>query len=507
VSISWPRNPHIYELNTRIWLRDLSLKYGKAIELSNVPNEELEALKKLGFDALWLMGAWLPSPKGEEIARSHRDLRTEFERALPDLKEEDIASSPYAVYDYFINPAIGGEYGMRMLRQAMHACDLRLILDFVPNHTAIDHPWLTIHPEYYVTTDEQELLNNPDTYFEVTASDGVRSIIAHGKDPYYPAWTDTAQLNYFNPSLISQMIEVLLQIASKSDGVRCDMAMLILKDIHYRIWGKRLFNGLSEGKAPPEEFWARAIREVKEKHPDFLFIAETYWMREGELQSLGFDYTYDKPLYDWLKSGESYKIAEYIKGPLFYQERCLRFIENHDEERAHSAFGAEPGKSAALLISTLPGCHLYHEGQLEGYFSRCPVQLSRRRVETIDTAIREYYESLLSIVTGETFRKGTWTPLDTYPAWEENFTYRHFIIYLWDYRESLYLVVVNYSPERSQCYVPLPFKEFLNSTCILEDLLEENHYERDGDILSTKGLYLDMRAFYRHLFEIKLLKK
>ncbi len=507
MSIHWPRNPHIYELNTRIWLRDLSQKFGKAIDLSNIPEEELEALKKLGFDALWLMGIWLPSPKGEEIARSHQDLRIEFERALPDLKEEDIAASPYAVYDYFINPALGGERGMRTLRQVMHNHDLRLLLDFIPNHTGIDHPWVTLHPEYYVTTDEQELQNNPGTFFEAVGSDGIRSIIAHGKDPYYPAWTDTAQLNYFNPSLVTQMIEVLLQIASMSDGVRCDMAMLILRDIQYRIWGKRLFNGISEEKAPLEEFWAIAIREVKKQYPDFLFIAEAYWMREGELQSLGFDLTYDKALYDWLKSGDAGMIAEYMKGPFSYQERCLRFIENHDEERANSTFGVEAGKSAALLMSTLPGGHLYHEGQLEGYFSRTPVQLIRRRVETIDTAIREFYENLLPIAAGETFRKGTWTPLDTYPAWEGNYSYQHFIIYLWDYRESLHLVVVNYSHERSQCYVPLPFNEIQGSICILEDSLEENYYERDGDILSTKGLYLDMRGFYRHLFEVKLLDK
>lgn len=507
MSLQWPRNPHIYELNTRIWLRDLSHKYGKAIDLSNVPKEELDALERLGFDAVWLMGVWLPSPIGREIARAHAGLRVEFERALPDLREEDITSSPYAVHDYFVNPDLGGEKGMRTLRKAMHDHNLRLILDFVPNHTALDHPWVTLHPEYYVTTDEQELADNPETYFEVPGSDGLRSIIAHGKDPYYPAWTDTAQLNYFNPAVVTQMTEVLMQIASKADGVRCDMAMLILRDIQYRIWGKRLFNKQPEEKAPAEEFWAVAIREVRKQFPDFLFIAEAYWMREGELQSLGFDYTYDKALYDWLKSGDSGRMAEYIKGPLSYQERCIRFIENHDEERANSAFGAEAGKSAALLMSTLPGGHLYHEGQLEGYFSRCPVQLLRRRVETVDTAIREYYEGLLHIATGETFRKGTWTPLDTYAAWEGNYTFQHFIIYLWDYRESLYLVVVNYSPLRSQCYVPLPFKEFQDSLCILEDLLEENHYERDGDMLATKGLYLDMRGFYRHLFEVRLTRK
>jgi glycosidase len=508
MSRSWPGNPHIYEINTRLWMRELAQKYGRPIKLGSIPEEELSLLKSLGFDALWLMGIWFPSPRGREIAQSIPSLRPDFLRALPDLEEEDILASPYAIHDYLVNPDLGGEKGLRELRAVAHELGLKIILDFVPNHVALDHPWVTLHPELFVRGDEADLITSPGSFFQV-AGNGQKppAIIAHGRDPYFPAWTDTAQLNYFNPDLRALMIEVIGRIASLCDGVRCDMAMLILRDIHYQIWRERLFEGLSERTAPQEEFWSQAIREIKGLYPDFLFIAEAYWMREGELQSLGFDYTYDKALYDWIKSGEPHKIKDYLKGPTFYQAKCLRFIENHDEERARSIMGEDEERSAALLMASLPGAHLYHEGQLEGYRIKCPVQLGRRIHETVDAGLRDYYELLLRHVTAEPFRRGSWLPVDTYPAWEDNHTCSNFIIYLWWNDDSQYLAVINLSPLRSQCYAPLPLRRFQGMQCSLRDLLEENFYVRDGDALCTHGLYLDMRGFYRHLFKITLSPK
>ena len=500
----WPKNPDIYEINTRLWVKDLSAKYGKSITLGTVPDDELKQLQERGFDALWLMGVWTPSPAGERIARSIPALRRGYLKALPDLQEEDILASPYAVKDYTVNPALGGEKGLVQLRQRMRENGLKLILDFVPNHVAIDHPWTTIHPEYFVRGDENDLARDPDTFFNATpdAPPGITpAIIAHGKDPYFPAWTDTAQLNYLNPSMRLQMINVLLDIAEKADGVRCDMAMLVLNGIHYHIWRERLFKDLPEIEYQTE-FWSEAIETVKRDFPDFVFIAEAYWMKEGELQQLGFDYTYDKALYDWLRTSDVMNIRRYIKvSPFFYQERCVRFIENHDEERARAVFGQERERCAALLAGTLPGAHLYHEGQLEGFCIKYPVQLGRRQSETVDADLKEYYKTILK--AAKSFRNGKWTLLSPYPAWEENVSYVNFIIYTWNYGDLTYLIVVNYSPYRSQCYVPLPLEGIEGRKCQLVDMLHENYYERDGDILSTKGLYLDIRGFYRHMFKIE----
>ncbi|MDQ7821864.1 MAG: alpha-amylase family glycosyl hydrolase [Candidatus Eremiobacteraeota bacterium] len=501
--LSFRKYPVIYEVNTRLWLSALSAKYGTPMHLGAVTEEELALLRSRGFDALWLMGIWEPSPVGQAIARAHEGLRREFIRALPDLREKDILSSPYAVNSYTVSSNLGGEEGLRDLRSKAHKAGLPVMLDFVPNHTALDHPWVTEHPEYYVGGSLEDYYRDTGTFFNA-GNEYHPVVIAHGRDPYYPAWTDTAQLNYFNASTREAMKATLLEIASKCDGVRCDMAMLILNEIHMGIWGERLF---PEGRRRriPGEFWQEAIEEVKAVHPEFLFAAEAYWMKEGELQFMGFDYTYDKALYDWLRSAEPLKIENYIGGgPFFYQERCLRFIENHDEDRAAAVFSPEHLKTAALIAGTLPGARLYHEGQLEGYRRKLPVQLGRREREDRDEELWLFYEKLLSLTSQEVFHRGRWQYLPTYSAWEGNNTYQNFIVYLWALRTELYLVVTNLSPQRSQCYVPLPPGGIEGKTCTLVDLLDDNLYERDGDLLSTKGLYLDMGPFYRHLFRIEV---
>ncbi len=207
MSTPWPPYPHIYEINTRIWLKDLTRKYGRAVDLSSVPEEEVEALSKLGFDALWLMGVWMPSPKGREIARSIPGLIAEYRNALPDLTEDDIVASPYAVHDYLVSPALGGEKGLRAFRAMLHEHRLKLLLDFVPNHTALDHPWVTLHPGLYVRGTAGELEAFPGSFFDAAPEGEEPLIIAHGRDPYFPGWTDTAQLNYFRQDTWDQMTD------------------------------------------------------------------------------------------------------------------------------------------------------------------------------------------------------------------------------------------------------------------------------------------------------------
>ena len=85
---AWPKNPILYEINTRVWLAELSRKHGRPIRLDTVPQEEIERLKEYHLDALWLMGVWSPSPAGRRIAREHPDLQPEFHQALDDLEDE-----------------------------------------------------------------------------------------------------------------------------------------------------------------------------------------------------------------------------------------------------------------------------------------------------------------------------------------------------------------------------------------------------------------------------------
>ena len=500
--MNWRTNPTVYEINTRIWLKEISNKYNINMDIADLPEEEISNIKEMGFDSIWLMGVWEPSLAGREIAATHNGLLSEFKKTLNDLKSEDIVSSPYAVKSYNVSKILGGNESLIKFREKINKIGLKLILDFVPNHTAIDHPWIKEHPEYYVKGTYSDYIKDSANFFNA-GSESEPQIFAHGKDPYYPGWTDTAQLNYFNTGLRKAMIEVIKKIATMSDGIRCDMAMLIMKGIQYQVWGDKLFTE-KDSKSEYDEFWSEAIKEVKKEYPNFIFIAEAYWMKEGPLQELGFDYTYDKALYDWLKRGEVREISSYInKGFDEYQKKCIRFIENHDEERAGKVFGTEHQKSALLTILSLPGASLIHEGEIEGKKIKVPVQLSRRPEEPINKDIQNYYLNLLKIISEEEFHGGKYRLYHQRSAWEGNYTYTNYLIWSWSSEKNFYLVVINFSPFRSQCYVTLPSEEVDNQNCTLVDLIGPNIYERDGCVLCRQGLYLDLQPWTRHLFKFE----
>ena len=243
------------------------------------------------------------------------------------------------------------------------------MLDFVPNHTALDHPWAKTQPDYYVQGSEGLLRHAPHDYVRVETNQGPR-ILAYGRDPNYPGWPDTLQLNYANPELQKVRIDELIAVAGKCDGVRCDMAMLVLPEVFERTWG-----------ISPEPFWPTATAAVRQAYPAFTFMAEVYWDLEWTLQQQGFDYCYDKRLYDRLQSGNVRSIREHLRAGLDYQDKLARFLENHDEPRAASIFNWPQHRAAAAITFLSPGLRFFHQGQFEGARMRVPVHLCRGPVE------------------------------------------------------------------------------------------------------------------------------
>jgi glycosidase len=229
-------NHSLYQLNTRVRLTDLAASLGRPATLDDIPDAELDRLADLGFDWIWLLSVWRTGPVGQWISRSNREWRREFTASLPDLGDEDIAGSGFAIASYEVHPDTGGGSALARLRDRLRARRLRLMLDFVPNHTAMDHQWVEDHPEYYVHGTEEEFARAPTNYVLVKRSEGDR-ILAHGRDPYFPGWPDTLQLNYCNPDTQDAMIAELEKIATQCDGVRCDMAMLVLPDVFEQTWG------------------------------------------------------------------------------------------------------------------------------------------------------------------------------------------------------------------------------------------------------------------------------
>lgn len=483
--------PSIYQINTRVWLNSLTAKCGRPISLVNVPDEELQRIAMLGFDWLWLLGVWRTSEFGRQIALELPEMRQVYQDALPDYQPEDVCSSPFANSGYVVSPDLGGEHGLGLLRERLRAHNIHLLLDFIPNHTARDHPWLTLHPDFYIPGNEEQLRSQPYNFGRAPASDRV---YAFGRDPFFQGWSDTFQLNYGNPLLQESMRGELSQIAELCDGVRCDMAMLVLPEVFENTWGIEM-----------QPFWEAAIQQTRAKNPDFIFMAEVYWDLEWSLQEQGFDYTYDKRLYDRLLDQEARPVREHMLAGLEYQARLVRFLENHDEKRAAVAFPLKVHQAAAVVAYLSPGMRFFHQGQLVGNRARIPMQLCRSPDEHPDPQIWNMYARLLELIQLPVFRDGSWHLLECLPAWQSNWTWDSFVAFSWtDEPQSRFLVVVNYSPHQGQCYVRMPWENLAGRQVNFSDQLKAIQYQRSGDDLDQFGLYLDMPAWDAHVFAVSV---
>jgi hypothetical protein len=485
-------NPILYEINTRCWLRALSDRLGRPVTLVNVPEEELEQWQNLGFTHIWLMGVWTTGPRARALALNEPGLRRAYDEALPGWREKDVAGSPYSTAKYEVPDALGGNAGLKEFRARLHLAGLKLILDFVPNHLGIDHSWLSEQPDLFVQSPSEV----EGTFSQPTPA-GVRWI-AHGRDPYFPCWTDVAQLDYRRPETRAAMQEQLLSVAGRCDGVRCDMAMLLLNDVFARTW--RDFP--SSGAPPKSEFWEEAIRVVKAVHPDFLFLAEVYWELEERLQSLGFDFTYDKHLYDDLirrnPVGAQRRLLELHRE---FATRSAHFLENHDEPRVATLLSLAEHRAAALAILGLPGMRFVHDGQLSGARVKLPVQLGRRPLETAQTDVQQMYETLLTTLGTSSVGRGNGQVLSPRPAWADNPSWQNFIVVQWQFQPPEFdVVVVNLAPHRSQCYAPLSMLGLAEYNWSMRDRLGTETYVRVGSDLFEQGLYLDLPGHAAQLF-------
>ncbi len=520
--VSPPRNgPAILEIYARPWLAGLGRRLGRRPSLAEIPVAELDRIADLGFGWLWLMGAWPSGRRGIEIARSIPELRVEYARALDDFSDADVGGSPYAVADYTVDPLLGGEWALGMLRRRLATRGVRLILDFVVNHTGIDHPWVTARPDLYVQGTEEDLAaasaaapdqpaaaaaapdpRAPQSYFAVETAAG-RRVLAHGRDPYFPGWTDTAQLNLFHPETRARLARVLETIAEQCDGVRCDMAMLALPEVFGGAWGERALAGVPAAPPCGEAAWPELIGAVRARHPEFLFLAEAYWGLEHALLSAGFDLTYDKTLYERLRAGSAPEVRAHLRADLDYQRRSLRFLENHDEPRAAAVFPWDRHRAAAVIAATAPGVFLAHDGQLEGHRVRLPVQLLRRPPEETRPEVLAFYRTLLAAAREVVGGDGEWRLLETRPAWAGNPTWEAFVSFLWSGEGGKsWLVAVNFGPTQAQCYVGLEEAPLGGGSVELRDALSDAFYVRDAAELRSRGLYLDMPPYGAHLFAL-----
>lgn len=488
------KNKNLYEINTRIWLKRFSTSSEKPT-LKDVPVEYWKELLQLGIDHIWLMGVWKTNASVIKEYCFEPGLVNEYKKALKDFKNDDVIGSPYSIENYEINEEIGTETDLIELKEYLNSFGIKLILDFVPNHFSVHSSLLKSNSELFLLAGEEHYNRDSHTYFKSKFHDD--KIFVHGRDPFFPAWQDTAQLNYFKPETRQFMIDTLIGLTKMCDGVRCDMAMLSLNNVFDNTWSGILSYG--NFQKPSQEFWKECIPKVKNVKDDFLFIGEAYWDLEWELQRLGFDYTYDKKLLDRLRLGQISEIKGHLMAEDEFQNKSVRFIENHDEERAIASLGSDKSKAAAVIMSTINGMKLYHDGQFEGKKLKIPVQLGREPKDGNNECISKFYNKIFRITSNDIFKYGNWEMIDSRPAWEENKNYKNILIWLIKFNGRNRLVVVNYSRESSKCRVNLSLVGYPQKFK-LKDILNDKTYYRKTDEVNNEGLYIELGAYKSHIF-------
>jgi hypothetical protein len=465
----------IYEVFTWPWLVELSAREGREVTLADVPAAGWDALALPGIDTVWLMGVWRRSEAGRAVAL---EVFAEATAAvLPDATEADVVGSAYCVRGYEVDERLGGDAGLAVAREELARRGLRLLLDFVPNHLAPDHPWVEAHPDYFVRGTEEDAAADPAAWLPTP-----NGPLAHGRDPYFPPWADVVQLDPMSAAMRDAAVETLVSIAGRCDGVRCDMAMLLLDDVAEGTWAGRL------QPRRPEPYWGEVTRRVRERAPGFVFLAEAYWDLEQRLLDEGVDGCYDKRLYDRLAHGDAASVRRHLAADPAWQERMVRFLENHDEPRAAATFPPARNRAAAVALVTLPGRPLLYRGEVEGRRIRLPVHLGREPSEPVDEELAQFWRGLLRAVADERVRTGEWRLLEV-DGWPDNRSSECLLAWRWDG----HLVVVNYGDSEADGLVRLG-DDVGGGTLRFREVFSGETFEHDASDLAG-GLYVRLEPW------------
>jgi hypothetical protein len=488
ISVLVRAHPHLYEINTIAWLSALSRRAGARVTLGTVPAAEWDRLRARGIDIVYLMGVWKRSEIGRQMAVAEQALYPAYDAALPGWTAGDIAGSAYCVSAYEPDERAGSWDDFARARHEIHSRGMQLMADFIPNHTGFDHPWIAAHPDRYVTASEAVHQLSPASFRAVTVADGSTRYVACARDPYFPPWSDVAQLDYSNPDTQSAMIAALKDVATRVDGVRCDMAMLVLSDVFERTWGD------VTRRSPTREFWQDAAAAV----PNLTLLAEVYWDLEWRLQQLGFHYTYDKRLYDLLLHRSADEVRVHLDGDVDFQRRSARFIENHDEPRAVEAFGNRV-TSAAVTMATIPGLRFFHDGQFDGRRARVPVQLASAADVPIDERLDAFYGRLLAAANDEICHSGAWSLATVTPCDDSPHT---LLAWRWRDGNSERLVIVNLGSAPAHGYILVRPDLGPGDAFEFHDVLDDKRYVRARGDLESEGLYVRLDAGQSHIFSV-----
>ncbi|HOX22112.1 MAG TPA: alpha-amylase family glycosyl hydrolase [Elusimicrobiales bacterium] len=361
----WALKARIYELFPRAY--NLSGRRGQAggktVFFRDFDQRDFDSIKAMGFDTVWPMGIYPVGLRGRTGSGG---------------------GSAYAIRDHeAINPDLGTEDDFRNFVAKAHAAGLKVIIDFVPNHTSQDSTLLAEDPAYFIhmPAANNRPENAPPAYFGYRSGENWLWVRTGG---YYCdretlcSWSDVAQLDYSNPRLWERQKQIALRLVRRFDvdGFRVDMAYQLLSGMFAKNWERCM---------PPGEFLSELMSAVRAEKPSLAFIAEAYANQE-ELSDLGFDLIYNKSewgrpegsagWYDGLANIDPLEVAAALQRAAFLTWRkggagALNFFINHDEPAAEKVFGKRlPAIAAATMF--LPGAFLFYNGAEIGFDAAVP---------------------------------------------------------------------------------------------------------------------------------------
>ncbi len=478
--------PMLYQARPRRMMQELRASGIVAPTLADVPDQWFAKLAGLGFDWIYLLGVWQTGHRSRDVSIKHPAIAAHHESHLPGCRREDICGSPFAIESYVLHQDFGPVDSLKIFRDKANHHGLRLMLDFVPNHVGLDHPWATNSPEMFITA-------GPKTPFghAVAALPGGPEL-CHGRDPFFSPWPDTYQLNLFHPKVRAEQCNLIASIATQCDGLRCDMAMLPLSDIFESTWKDSAMqaDGYHRDKS---DYWPKLISAARDISPEFVFLGECYWDREWDLMTQGFNYCYDKRLYDRLHHGEGEQVRLHLNAEPAFRDRCAHFLENHDEPRVAGILTAQQHKAAAVVSFFASGLRFIHQGQELGYTISDSVHLNRVVPESANPDIVRFYEWMLpqAALAG----MHSWKLATPEPASPGNVAHLNIVAMSIDTPNPL-LVVVNCSGHKSDCKIRLPIA---GSQIVFRDLATEKSFAWSGEEVRQTGIFIDLPAWGYHL--------
>ncbi|MEM1182844.1 MAG: MerR family transcriptional regulator [Acidobacteriota bacterium] len=432
----WMQYAVIVAKNVNVWLDQLSHRHGGDISrLDQIPLEALRDLSQRGYTALWLIGIW-------QRSRASGDFKRRFGRA-------DAVSSAYAVADYVIADALGGEAALEVLESRCAEAGLALACDMVPNHTGLDARWVIEHPERFISVDEppfpdysftvdEDLSTDPD--IGLFLEDGYRDrtdaavvfkrvdrrtdetrYLYHGNDGTGLPWNDTAQLDYTRADVREAIIDEIVALAKRFPIVRFDAAMTLTRQHFQRLWfptpasggaiPSRAEHGLSSSEFDelmPRELWLDVVERLAEEAPDSMLVAEAFWLMEPYfVRQLGFHRVYHSVFLHSVRDERNDELQRWLREALATEpselRRYVNFLTTPDERSAAEAFGkGDKYFAAATLLVTLPGTPLFGHGQAEGLLEKYGMDYGRGQfAESPDTLFLERHRQQITRLLGK----------------------------------------------------------------------------------------------------------